>query len=196
MLPVHEGRIVNWGRHNWRNSDRAQELFKKAGLKGDKSCGPCEYELIQDTIYPEYVVKVHGQSPAEFNLFKAPPLTQESKVIHVYYHYSHYDYISSITGFLGRSFYCENCDISFSNRVDYSCPKACQGYYDPESCQFGEPEFCTICLWGFVSQQRFVKHRQVKQTKSICDLVRACKTCGEKVTMRMSKSHVPRDEKV
>ena len=51
---------------------RAEELLKEVGLRSDKSCGPSEYELIQDTIYPEYVVKVHGRSPAEFNLFKAP----------------------------------------------------------------------------------------------------------------------------
>ena len=134
---------------------RAEELLKEVGLRGDKSCGPCEYELIQDAIYPEYVVKVHGQSPAEFNLFKAPPLTQESKVIHVYYHDSHYDNISSITGFLGTIYFCENCDIAFRSREDHSCPKACQDCYDPKQCQFGEPEVCTICLRGFASQQCF-----------------------------------------
>ena len=31
---------------------RAEELLKEVGLRGDKSCGPCKYELIQDTIYP------------------------------------------------------------------------------------------------------------------------------------------------
>ena len=116
-------------------------------------------------------------------------------MIHVYYHDSHYDYISSITGFVGRTYYCENCDIAFHGREDHSCPKACQGCYDPEPCPFGEPEFCTICLRGFASQQCFAKHRQVKRTKSICNLVRACKTCGEKVIARMSKTHTCPGEK-
>ena len=133
---------------------RADESLSEVSLRGEKSCGPCEYELKQGAIYPEYVVKVHEQSLAEFNLFKATPLTKESKVIHIYYHDSHYDYISSITGFLGRSFYCENCGNSFCTRVDHLCPKACQGCYDPEPCPFGEPEFCTISLRGFVSQPR------------------------------------------
>ena len=203
MCHVHRSDTPEW-KKEWRairtfdgplQKTRAEELLKEVGLRGDKSCGPCEYELIQDAIYPEYVVKGHGQSPAEFNLFRAPPLTQESKVIHVYYHDSHYDYICSITGFLGRSCYCENCDISFNNREDHSCPKACQGCYDPKPCPFGEPEFCTICLRGFVSQQCFAKHRQVKRTKSICNLVRACKTCGEKVIARMSKTHTCPGEK-
>ena len=30
---------------------RAEKLLTKAGLKGDKSCDPCKYELIQDAIY-------------------------------------------------------------------------------------------------------------------------------------------------
>ena len=203
MCHVHRSDTPEW-KKEWRairafNSSlqktRAEELLKEVCLRGDKSCGPCEYKLIQDAIYPEYVVKVHGQSPAEFNLFRAPPLTQESKVIHVYYHDSHYDYISSITGFLGRSCYCENCDIFYNSREDHSCPKACQGCYDPKPCPFGEPEFCTICLRGFASQQCFAKHRQVKRTKSICDLVRACKTCGEKVIARKSKTHTCPGEK-
>ena len=124
MCHVHRSDTPEW-KKEWRairtfdgplQKTRAEEL-----LRGDKSCGPFEYELIQDAIYPEYVVKVHGQSPAEFNLFKATPLTQESKVIHIYYHDSHYDYISSITGFLGANYFCENCDQAFCCRVDHSC---------------------------------------------------------------------------
>ena len=52
-----------------------------------------------------------------------------------------------------------------------------------------------ICLRGFASQQCFAKHRQVKRTKSICNLVRACKTCGEKVIARKSKTHTCPGEK-
>ena len=84
MCHVHRSGTPEW-KKEWRairtfddplQKTRAEELLKGVGLRGDKSCGPCEYKLIQDAIYPEYVVKVHGQSPAEFNLFKAPPLTQ------------------------------------------------------------------------------------------------------------------------
>ena len=67
MSHVHRSDAPEW-KKEWRairtfdgplQKTRAEELLKEVGLRGDKSCRPCEYEPIQDAIYPEYVVKVH-----------------------------------------------------------------------------------------------------------------------------------------
>ena len=61
MCHVHRSDTPKW-KKEWRairtfdgrlQKTRAEELLKEVGLRGDKSCGPCEYELIQEAIYPE-----------------------------------------------------------------------------------------------------------------------------------------------
>ena len=62
MCHVHRSDTLEWKKElrSIRTFDgrlqknRAEELLKEVGLRGDKSCGRCEYELIQDAIYPEY----------------------------------------------------------------------------------------------------------------------------------------------
>ena len=54
MCHVHRSDTPEW-KKEWRairtfdgplQKTRAEELLKEVGLRGDKSCGPCEYELI------------------------------------------------------------------------------------------------------------------------------------------------------
>ena len=103
-----------------RKSDRslqkteAEKLLKEAGVSPSRPVGVNEYRQIQALLYKKnYVIKVHNQHSKAEKLFEHPPVTSESKIIHVYFHQKHYDYIKSITGFLGCGYYCEFCDVGY-----------------------------------------------------------------------------------
>ena len=94
----------NYIRHSNRplQKTEAEKLLKEAGVSPTQLVGIDEYRLIQTLMYKKnYVIKVHQQHSNVEKVFEHPTVTSESKIIHVYFHQKHYDYIKSITGFLG-----------------------------------------------------------------------------------------------
>ena len=94
------------------------KLLDRAKIPHTKSCGIEEYKKIQSVLAPKYLIKVHSQYPKDgliFPLqFKKKP---ETKVIHIYFNgVDHYDAITKVTGFLGTHYYCEYCDVGYTNR--------------------------------------------------------------------------------
>ena len=80
----------------------AEKLLKEAGVSPRQPVGIDEYRQIQTLLYKKnYVIKVHQQHSKVEKIFEHQIVTSESKIIHVYFHQNHYDYIKTITGFLG-----------------------------------------------------------------------------------------------
>ena len=128
----------NW--HYMRRSDRpvqtseAMKLLDRAKIP--KSCGIEEYKMIQSVLAPKYLIKVHSQYPKDGLIFplqfsKKP----ETKVIHIYFNgEDHYDAIRKVTGFLGGYYYCEYCDVGYTNRGDHRRADGCDGCYSDIPC--------------------------------------------------------------
>ena len=113
----------------------AEKLLKEAGVSPSQSIGVNEYKQIQAMLYKKnYVIKVHNQHSKAEKLFEHPPVTSESKIIHVYFHQKHYDYIKSMPGFLGCGYYCEFCDVGYNNRESHVCSHICKGCYRIGKC--------------------------------------------------------------
>ena len=143
------------------------------------------------------MVKVHNQHSKAEKLFEHPPVTRESKIIHVYFHQNHYDYIKSITGFLGCGYYCEFCDVGYKNRESHVCPHNCKGCYRIGKCPSESKEYdCCYCHRRFFSAECMKNHRIVQgnEKKSICDLVKLCTKCGQQYQVRKN-DHVCKGKK-
>ena len=168
----------------------AEALLKQVGISSDQSCGIEEYQKLQDYLYPSYVIKIHPQHYGSELLFKPPALTEKSRVIHIFHHDNHYDCIVSITGFLGRSYYCEWCDVGYDHREGHQCSHICQCYAHT-LCPAGQSIRCPDCRRLFQSQACFDNHKTKtgKQRKTICESVWNCKKCGQKV-IETKRSHV------
>ena len=98
----------NYIRHSNRplQKTEAEKLLKEAGVSPRQPAGIDEYRQIKTFLYEKnYVIKVHQQHSKVEKVFKNPIITSESKIIHVYFRQNHYDYIKSITGFLGCGYY-------------------------------------------------------------------------------------------
>ena len=124
----------NWG--NMRQSDRpmqtreAMKLLDQAKIPHAKSCGIEEYKKIQSVLAPK---SQYSKDGLIFPLqFKKKP---ETKVIHIYFNgVDHYDAITKVTGFLGCIYYCEYCDVGYTNRGAHRCADGCDGCYSDIPC--------------------------------------------------------------
>ena len=156
----------------------AMKLLDRAKIPHTKSCGIEEYKKIQSVLAPKYLIKVHSQYPKDgliFPLqFKKKP---ETRVIHDYFNgVDHYDAITKVTGFRGCIYYCEYCDVGYSNRGDHRCADGCDVCYSDIPCIPGQKTRCMDCKRTFPSRDCFAKHKAMKskQHKSICQLVCNC----------------------
>ena len=173
----------------------AEKLLKEAGVSPTQPVGIDEYRQIQTFLYKKnYVIKVHHQHSKVEKVFENSIVTSESKIIHMYFHQNHYDYIKSITGFLGCSYYCEFCDVGYKNRESHVCSHICKGCYRIGKCPSESKEYdCCYCHRRFFNAECMKKHRIVQgnEKKSICDLV---KLCGQQIQVR-KKNHVCKGKK-
>ena len=60
-------------------------------------------------------------------------------MIHIYFNgVDHYDAITKVTGFLGCIYYCEYCDVGYTNRGAHRCADGCDGCYSDIPCIPGQ----------------------------------------------------------
>ena len=114
------------------------------------------------------------------------------QVIHIYFNgVDHYDAITKVTGFLGTHYYCEYCDVGYTNRGAHRCADGCDGCYSDIPCIPGQKTRCIDCKRTFRSRDCFAKHKAVKskQHKSICQLVYNCGKCNFRIVGN-KKNHV------
>ena len=97
----------------------AMKLLDQAKIPHDQTtCGIEEYKKIQAVLAKESLIKVHSQHPKDGLIF---PLQfkkrRETKVILIYWDVdNHYNTITKVSGFLGCAYYCEFCDVGYTNR--------------------------------------------------------------------------------
>lgn len=165
-------------------TDKAIELTTKWGISETSGCGVEEFKIISSHLQPRFSLKVwsqHGEL-----IFKPEQIT--GKTIHIYNYDNHYDYITSICGFKGRSYYCEHCDIFYSTIGKHRCVHICDCYSNT-ICERELHVRCEDCLRTFRSPACYDNHKQLRQTTNICSSVYLCKACNQTV-VATNKSHV------
>ena len=93
-----------------------------------------------------------------------------SQMIYLYKNKNHYDVITSMTGFLCKSYYCHTCKKSYKNRNGHKCPNkclACFKYFkDGNKCS-GEEIICQSCNRSFFGQACFNEHKRDRSKKIV-----------------------------
>ena len=164
-----------------RDADRAQEKkARELHAAANVPLGPCgieEVKLFQKhlTLYEINIISGNHNNAIIYPSEHSDNVTP----IYLYLHNNHYNIITSMPGFLSKSYFCLKCKKGYSNKFEHMCPgmcKSCRSY----ECVVNDPLTCDECNRWFRSRACYDCHKvQVNGTKSICQTIKKCEKCGK-----------------
>ena len=167
---------------------RAKELHRLAGIP-EGPCGIPEIQKFQEVL-PGYQIKVMSIDPPHMIIFCGP---QSDKIIRIIKEDDHYDGCNSFGGFLGKSYFCDDCNKGY-NTEDFhhhpcegrKCPachrRDCPDFVEAKRLSQWHPtpkELCSLCHRTFFGDQCYNTHlqRQSKKVPSLCVTLKKCPEC-------------------
>ena len=166
----------------------ARKLHREAGVPFGP-CGIPEVKQFQKHL-PEYEINIVSMDHEDSIIYPECPIDVETKRIYLYLHNNHYDVITTMPGFLNRSYFCHRCRKSYNNTVSHLCDamcKMCRAF----DCPFIEPRDCADCGRMFKSQTCYDRHKEpLGKGQSVCQLVRKCAECGASVIIHNMPHHI------
>ena len=168
---------------------RALDLHRAANVP----LGPCgmdEVKLFQQYLISYQIIVVSGDHNGSIIYpHKPPPNPDEKQSIYLYFHANHFDVITSISGFLNRSYFCHRCHKSYSNTADHVCPAMCGSCRAFDCVLEGDGIVCNECDRLFKNQACYDRHKEPINGggRSVCEVVRKCEKCGKVMDVRQIK---------
>lgn len=164
----------------------AIQLHTQAGVALVK-CGVEEVKLFQK-IMPQYQIHVISQQHFNGIIYKGP---ESEKKIYLYLHDGHFDVITSMPAFLGRSYYCTKCDTGYSNKEDHKCNNVCYACRKIHKEDESDWIYCNICNRFFRGRICFDLHSQTtSRGNSTCASIYRCSNCNKTVNKKIDSKHV------
>ena len=178
-----------------KRSNRPAQLERALGLHqaANVPLGPCgmeEVELFQKYLTKYQIIVVSGDHNDSIIYPSKPSGTDEKQSINLYYHAKHFDVITSIPGFLNKTYFCHRCHKSYSNTADHVCPAMC-GSCRAFGCVLeGDGIVCNECDRLFKNQACYDHHKEPINSggRSVCQVVRKCEKCGKAMDVRRIKN--------
>lgn len=178
-----------------QQTNEALALLQAAGIPEGTTCGPTEWALCQQALYPHYKLQIYGLSLSTRKpdvLYAGDPMCMGTS-LHLYYDdKGHYDVITSMPGFTSSEYYCEVCSKGYKHHEDHiKCRRACLKCLAPVPCRKETPHDCEKCGRTFASLTCYQNHlRREKNKRSTCQLKMRCDSCGIEMNRRSEKAHV------
>ena len=113
----------------------AKELHRLAGVP-EGPCGITELQKFQ-AVLPGYQIKVISIDPPHMLIFVGP--TPSDKIIRIIKEDDHYDGCNSFSGFLSKSYFCEDCNRGYDHYNHENHP--CDGKWCPYCLRKDCPDF-------------------------------------------------------
>ena len=172
--------------------ERALTLHRTANVP----LGPCgmdEVKLFQQYFTNYQIIVVSGDHNDSIIYPPKPPDTNEKQTISLYFHNKHFDVITSLPGFLNRSYFCHRCHKSYNNTTDHLCPTMCRSCRAFGCVLEGDGIVCNECDRLFKNQACYDHHKDPINGggRTVCEVIRKCEKCGKAVDVRhMKNGHV------
>lgn len=133
---------------------------------------------------PGYQIQVVSKECFNAIAYRVP----EGEKIFLYHHNNHYDMITTMPGFLNRSYYCQKCQKGYSNKEKNICNNPC---YPCHQCHEDETEYWqyfSTCIRQFKNTKCFQKRAEVtSQGNSTCQTYYRCTQCSTTVNRNKSR---------
>ena len=167
---------------------RALDLHQAANVP----LGPCgmdEVKLFQQHLTNYQIIVVSGDHNNCIIYPPKPPGTDEKPTINLYYHNNHFDLITSIPGFLNRSYFCHRCHKAYDCTADHLCPAMCRSCRAFGCVLEGVGIVCDECDRLFKNQTCYDHHKEPINGggRSVCEVIRKCEKCGKAMDVRKIK---------
>lgn len=165
----------------------ATDLHEKAGIPIG-NCGIEEVKKFQRVLLN---YQIHVISKEHFNaiIYQGP---EGGTPIYLYNHNNHYDVITTMTGFLNRNFFCDQCKKGYDHKERHSCNNPCRFCRKLHSDDNEAWQYCETCNCRFVNQTCFAQHKsKTKHGLSTCELYYRCKDCNQLINRsKHKKAHL------
>ena len=159
---------------------RAKALCEASGVDHTKVCGIEEAEKFQ-AFLTEYQLCIISCEHNETMIFKGPE--DRDKFIYDHLDGNHYNAITKITGYLGKSYFCHRCKKGRSNKEHSYCEAFCK-YCQGNKCKnypVVEPHIvCNDCKCYFKNEACFDTHKKhmANSEQSRCQVFYRCLECS------------------
>ena len=178
-----------------RKSDRHIQLDRALALHeaANVPLGPCginEVKLFQQYLSNYQIIIVSGAHNNSIIYPPKPPGTDEKPIIGLYLHNNHFDIITSIPGFLNKSYFCRRCHKCYNCTTDHLCPAMCRSCRAFGCILEGEGIVCNECDRLFKNQACYDHHKDQPidgSGRTVCEAVRKCEKCGKTMDVRKIK---------
>ena len=155
--------------------ERALDLHQAANVPL-RPCGLNEVNLFQQHLTNYQIIVVSGDHNNAIIYPSEPPGTDEKPTLALYYHNNHFDTITTLPGFLNRSYFCRRCHKAYSNTTDHVCPAMCGSCRRFGCFLQGGGIVCNECDRMFKNQACYDHHKEPINGggRSVCEMVRKC----------------------
>ena len=153
-------------------------------------CGLNEVDLFQNYLVNYQIVVVSGAHDNAIIYPPEPPGTDEKPILGLYYNNNHFDTITSIKGFIGRSHFCNRCLKGYNNTTDHLCKAMCRSCRAFE-CEWDDTrKLCNECDRVFKNQACYDHHKQPVDGggRTVCQAIRKCPDCKKPMDVRKHKN--------
>ena len=161
--------------------ERAFDLHEAANVP----LGPCgldEVELFQQHLV-NYQIIVVSSDHSNSIIYPSQPLVNPDpeKSIYLFYHANHFDVITSLPGFLNKSYFCHRCHKPYDHTTDHLCSEQCRSCGGFGCVLQGDGIVCNECDRVFKNQVCYDRHKEpINGGGRIgCEVIRKCPQCGK-----------------
>ena len=165
---------------------RALDLHQSANVP----LGPCgidEVKLFQNYLVNYQIIVVSGSHNNNIIYPPQPPGTDDKPSISLYYHNNHFDVITTLSGFLRYSYFCERCHKGYSNTADHICTTMCNKCRAFGCVLEGNGIACNECDRVFNNQVCYDRHKNEPINgggRTVCQVIRKCEKCSKPMDIR------------
>ena len=150
-------------------------------------CGIDEVKLFQNYLVNYQIIVVSGTHNNSIIYPPQPPGTDEKPVISLYYHNNHFDVITTLSGFLSRSYFCHRCHKGYNTTTDHICTAMCDMCRGFECVWQGKGVVCNECDRVFRNQECYDRHKNQPINsggRTVCQVIRKCEKCSMPMDVR------------
>lgn len=161
----------------------AMQLHSDAKIPPGK-CGLDEIEQFQKILI-NYQINVVSKEHFNGIIYTGPDVDNK---IYLFFHDGHFDVITSMAGFLSRSYYCTKCCKGYNTKEAHKCNDICYACRKIHKSSEEESISCNKCNRHFRGRECFNLHRRLTtKGNSTCSLIYRCKDCNSTVNTKLSK---------